>query len=92
MESGQVDAVRRANPGLTAKQQSDLEAFFKAGGSLKPNWTISGIEISGGTASARIGGTTAWKLKRDGGQRPVDLRAALERAGSGWRLTSVAGD
>ncbi|MEP6573022.1 MAG: protein kinase [Gemmatimonadota bacterium] len=92
MEAGQVDALRRANPGLTAKQQSDLDAFFRAGGSLKPNWTISGIEISGGTASARIGGTTAWKLKRDSGQRPVDLRAALERAGSGWRLTSVTGD
>jgi serine/threonine-protein kinase len=92
MESGQVDLVRRANPGLTSKQQSDLEAFFKAGGTLKPSWTVSGIEISGGTASARIGGTTAWKLKRDGGQRPVDLRAALERAGSGWRLTSISGD
>ena len=90
IESRDLGAVRRANPGLTAVQQSGFEQFFRAVRSLRASFTVVSTEVSGATAEARLSG--AYDFVTGSGQsvhQPVSFQASLRREGAAWRLVQV---
>jgi hypothetical protein len=91
LEAGDLALATRLNPGMSPAQRQGLEAFWKAGGVMKPEWSIEDVTIDGDRATARIEGTNRVRTPRDppSNQR-VNLRARLERRGTEWHLVSLA--
>lgn len=90
IESRDIDAVRRAYPGLTSGQASGFQQFFQASRNINVSFRVAGLETTGNTADARLVGTydyvtTSGKTER----QPVSFDATLRYDGSAWRLTSV---
>jgi hypothetical protein len=75
---------------MPAEQRQGLEAFYRDGGSLQPEWTVTDVVINGATATLRIQGVNRVRTART---RPtvqqVSLRARLERGAGGWRLVAL---
>lgn len=91
LDQGDLVQVRRLFPGISVEQRQGLEAFWKAGGTLRTRWTVSDIVITGETATARVEGTNDVTAPRErpSAQR-VSWRARLERQGAEWRIISLA--
>ena len=90
IESKDIGAVRRANPGLTSSQQSRLEDFFQSARSINARLRISTFDPSPNSAEAHVVGS--YEYTDSGGRLqtiPVSFSATVRREGSGWRLTSV---
>jgi len=90
IESRDLAAVRRANPGLTTVQQNGFEQFFRAVRSLKATFTVVSSEIQGNTAEARL--TGAYDFVTTNGRevhQPLSFQATLRREGTSWRLVAV---
>jgi serine/threonine-protein kinase len=90
IESRDLGAVRRANPGLTATQQNGFEQFFKAVRSLRATFTVASTDVNGATAEARL--TGAYDFVTTSGQsvnQPLNFQASLRREGGTWRLVAV---
>jgi serine/threonine protein kinase len=90
LDQGDLAQARRHYPGMTPEQRQDLEAFWKAGGTMKTQWAVSEIAVDGDVATARVRGSSTVTLAR---QRPseqrVNLRARLERRSGEWRLVAL---
>jgi serine/threonine protein kinase len=84
-------AARRIYPAMPNDQRQGLEALWRAGGTMSPNWTVSDISITGDVATARVRGNNA--VVAAAGQTPssvpVSLRARLERRNNEWRLVAL---
>ena len=91
LESGDVEQVRRAYPGLTAAQQQSWQRFFDHVRNLKANLTITDLSVASSTAEATVSGVYEYDNASTGRaeRRPVTFRASLTRDASGWRLTTV---
>jgi len=91
LESGDVEQVRRAYPGLTAAQQQSWQRFFDHVRNLKANLTITDLSVASSTAEATVSGVYEYDNASTGRaeRRPVTFRANLTRDASGWRLTTV---
>jgi hypothetical protein len=90
LEAGDLAAARRAFPALPDDQRQGLEAFWKAGGTMRTRWSINGIAIDGDVATARISGSNLVSTPRQrDSEQPVALRARLERQSGAWRLTRL---
>jgi serine/threonine protein kinase len=90
LESGNAPEARRAFPGIGEAQYSYLAALFGSGGKLRTRWKVTGISISGDSASARIRGYTEVLPATGSSSRDdVDNRATLERSGGTWRLRAL---
>lgn len=90
LEAGDLAAARRAFPALPDDQRQGLEAFWKAGGTMRTRWSISGISIDGDVATARVSGSNLVSTPRQrDSEQAVALRARLERQSGAWRLTRL---
>jgi serine/threonine protein kinase len=90
LEAGDLAAARRAFPALPDDQRQGLEAFWKAGGTMRTRWSISGITIDGDVAAARVSGSNLVSTPRQrDSEQPVALRARLERQSGVWKLTRL---
>ena len=90
LDQGDLALARRLNPGMTAEQRAGLEAFWKAGGTMRTQWSISDVTITDNEATARISGSNAITQPRlRPSDQPVSWRARLERRGAEWRLVSL---
>ncbi len=85
LESGDINAVRAAYPGMTSQEERNLSAAL-------PNMeraalTVGAVSEQGERATADVSGT--YTFNNDGRRTdvPVTFRATFERAGSGWRMT-----
>ena len=90
LESRDVGMVRRAYPGITAAQAGGWEQFFGTLRTLRVTLGVTGLDVSGSTAEAKLVG--AYDYVTAGGkaaQQPVAFRAAFAREGSTWQLVSV---
>ena len=91
LDQGDLAQVRRLFPGISVEQRQGLEAFWKAGGTMRTRWTVSDIVITGETATARVEGTNDVTAPRERpSAQPVSWRARLERQGTEWRIISLA--
>ena len=57
LESRDVSAVRRAYPGITPAQAKGWEQFFGTLRTLRVSLGVSGLDVSGSTAEAKLVGT-----------------------------------
>jgi serine/threonine-protein kinase len=91
LSAGDLAAARRIYPGMPNDQRQGLEALWRAGGTMSPNWSISDVVVNGDVATANVRGNTAVVSGR--GQTPstmaVSLRARLERRNNEWRLVAL---
>jgi serine/threonine protein kinase len=91
LESRDIGQVRRAYPGLTARQQQVWEDFFKAVHNLKANLSVGNVDVKDNTAEAAVSGVyefdnaTTGRLER----RPVTFRASLVSDAGAWRLSTI---
>ena len=51
--------------GISVEQRQGLEAFWKAGGTMRTRWTVSEIVVTGDIATARVEGTNAVTAPRE---------------------------
>ena len=90
LESRDVGTVRRAYPGITPAQAKGWEQFFGSLRTLRVTLGVSGLDVSGSTAEAKLVGM--YDYVTDGGkatQQAVAFQAAFVREGSTWQLVSV---
>jgi len=90
LASSDLAAARRIYAAMPTDQREGLEALWRAGGTMTPNWSVTDVAISGDVATARVQGTNVVTTRR--GQTstvPVSLRARLERRGTEWRLVAL---
>jgi eukaryotic-like serine/threonine-protein kinase len=90
IESREIGAIRRVNPGLTSSQQKNYEDFFQGAKNINVTFHIQNFEPAQNSAEARLVGTYEY-VGSDGrdARLPVSFAATFERSGSGWRLSSV---
>jgi hypothetical protein len=90
IESRDIGAIRRVNPGLTSDQQRNFEAFFQSARNINVTFRITNIEASGTSGEARlVGGFDYVNQENRNATLPVSLAATFRREGNGWRIASV---
>ena len=90
IESRDIGAVRRAYPGITSDQARGFEQFFQSARSINVTFSVTGVEVNGNNADARLVGTYQYVTSDGKSERqPVSFSASLRYDGSSWRLTSV---
>ena len=90
IESRDIAELRRAYPGMSADQRRAFEDFFRATRSLNASLAVSGLEVTGTTAEARLTGTYAYVTTGgDTESRPVSFRATLAYESGAWTLMTV---
>jgi hypothetical protein len=90
IESRDIGAIRRVNPGLTSDQQRNFEAFFQNARNVNVTFRITNFESSGASADARLVGSFDYVNTENREQRlPVSLAATFRHEGNAWRLVSV---
>jgi ketosteroid isomerase-like protein len=90
IESRDVAAVRRAYPAITATQARGFEQFFGSVRTLKASFTVSGLEVSGSSADARLVGS--YDYVTESGKavlQPVTFQATFRKDGNGWQIAMV---
>ena len=91
LAAADLAAARRIYPGMPNEQREGLEAMWRAGGAMQPNWSVTNLVITGDVATANVTGTNVVVTGR--GQTPtrvqVALRARLERRDNEWRLVAL---
>jgi serine/threonine-protein kinase len=90
IESRDIDSVRRIYPGLSAAQERGFEEFFAAARTVHVTFSVTGLEVAGSSAEARLVGTYEYVTANGRTERqPVSFQAALDYEGGEWRLRSV---
>ena len=90
IESRDIGAIRRVNPGLTSDQQRNFEAFFQNARNVNVTFRITNLESTGASADARLVGSFDYVNTENRDQRlPVSLAATFRHEGNSWRLVSV---
>jgi serine/threonine-protein kinase len=85
-----LGAVRTAYPGITGAQEKNFERFFASVRELRASFTLSNLDVSGGTADGRLNGV--YEFVTSAGQRersPVNFQASFRREGGSWVLSAV---
>ena len=92
LESGDIEQVRRAYPGMTSQQEQQLRQALGAMRDLRADLRVGSVQEQGSTATADVSGTYTFynAASRREEQAPVTFRATFERAADGsWRLTQT---
>ncbi|HVF38732.1 MAG TPA: hypothetical protein VM939_02455, partial [Gemmatimonadaceae bacterium] len=90
IESRDMGAIRRVYPGITSEQQRGFEQFFQSARSINVTFRVTGVEVSGNSADARMSGTYEYTATGGKSERqPVSFAASLRHDGTAWRLVSV---
>ncbi len=90
IESRDIGAVRRAYPGISSDQARGFEQFFQSARNINVTFRVSGLDVSGNSADARLVGTYEYTGSDGKGQRqPVSFNATFRNDGGSWRLTAV---
>jgi hypothetical protein len=91
LESRDTTQVRKAFPGLTARQQQVWGDFFNSVRNLKANLSVTTVDVQGKSAETVVNGVyefdnaTTGRLER----RPVNFRASFLSDTAGWRLSAI---
>jgi ketosteroid isomerase-like protein len=89
LESGDIDAVRAAYPGITAGQARDLDNALAVMEELRVDLSVQSLDEQGDQATAVVAGTYSYVNASNGRreQPAVSFIATFERAATGaWRL------
>ncbi len=90
IESRDIDEVRRAYPGISSDQARGFQQFFSSTRNLNVTFSLTGLDVTGNSAEARLVGTYEYTTSDGKAQRqPVNFSASFRRDGSEWSLRSV---
>jgi serine/threonine protein kinase len=89
LESGDVAAVRRAYPGMSAEQEQVWRDFFKNAKNIKVRLQVTNKNVTGDTAESDVDGTSQFLLQGKVLTRPLPFHASLARTGGTWRITTI---
>jgi len=90
IESRDIGAIRRVNPGLTSDQQRNFEAFFQSARNINVTFRVTNIESSGTSGEARlVGGFDYTNAENRTERLPVSFAATFRHEGNTWRIVSV---
>jgi serine/threonine-protein kinase len=90
IESRDIGAVRRAYPGISSDQARGFEQFFQSARNINVTFRVSGLDVNGNSADARLSGTYQYTGSDGKAERqPVSFSASFRSDGGSWRLTSV---
>jgi serine/threonine-protein kinase len=90
IESRDIGAVRRAYPGISPDQARGFEQFFQSARNINVTFRVSGLDVNGNSADARLSGTYQYTGSDGKAERqPVSFSASFRSDGGSWRLTSV---
>jgi serine/threonine protein kinase len=91
LASRDLAQARRIYQAMPDDQREGLEALWRAGGTMTPNWSVTDIVITGDVATARVRGNNVvvTGVGQTPSSVPVSLRARLERRGGEWRLVAL---
>jgi len=85
LESGDINAVRRAYPGMTQQQQQQLSQSIQF--IERADLRIASLQDLGDTATAAVEGTYQFVTDGRRSSSPVGFRATFERVDGAWRMT-----
>jgi len=90
IESRDIGAVRRAYPGISSDQARGFEQFFQSARNINVTFRVSGLDVNGNSADARLTGTYQYTGSDGKAERqPVSFSATFRNDGGNWRLTAV---
>jgi ketosteroid isomerase-like protein len=89
LESGDVQQVRSAYPGLSPQQAQVWRDFFGRVSELKVDLAIRQLQVTGDVAEAQVEGVNRFVQNRRPQQLPMTFHATLERMGGTWRIASI---
>jgi len=85
-----VAEVRKVYPAMTAAQQSAWESFFSSVRTMSATFDISTLDVTGGTAIAKMTGAYEFVTRAGRSERqPASFEATFVRDGDRWRLEQV---
>jgi hypothetical protein len=85
LQSRDITEVRRAYPGMTQQQETQLRQSLPNLQTATLN--VESIEEQGDVVTAMVRGQYVFTFDGRPQQAPVSFRATFERAGAGWRMT-----
>jgi hypothetical protein len=88
--SRDIGELRRAYPAMTAAQSKGWGDFFATLRSMRASLSVSGLDLRGDAADARISGAYDF-VSTDGKatRQPVSFQASFRRENGIWKLVSV---
>jgi len=91
LSASDLQGMTATFPGMAGQVKQAWQEFFRQKYSLDTSrWKILNIEVSGGTATAQIGGTSIQRDKKGKqSEAPPPRTAVLDKLSSGWRITSI---
>jgi alpha-L-fucosidase 2 len=85
LQSGSIDEVRRAYPGMTSEQERQLRESIQF--IERADLGIASLQDSGDTATASVEGTYEFLIDGRRSSSEVSFRATFERVGGTWTMT-----
>jgi ketosteroid isomerase-like protein len=92
LQSENVASVRAAYTGLTTQQAAAWQGLFDAAEDLRITHTVTSVDVSGSTATARVSALHEFRNTADRGRAVKSeflYTATLTRAGETWRITRI---
>ena len=91
IESGSVDEIRRAYPGITGAQQQQWSGFFRSVRNFKAHLVVEQLSVTGANAEALVSAAYTYESRSNGqaDRQSLTLQATLSRDSGGWRLASI---
>lgn len=88
IESGDLERVRAAYPGVTSNQAQAWRDFFATVRDLRATFDVLDLTIDGTSAEARVRATYHYRADRDQVQS-FEFEASFSRRSDGWILTRI---
>jgi serine/threonine protein kinase len=90
VESRDVGELKRLYPAMSASQASSFEEFFRSVRSVRAAFSMSGLQVEGSTADAKLIGTYDFVTSNGRNEhQPLTLQASLRKDGNSWRFVSI---
>jgi serine/threonine protein kinase len=91
IEQRDIGAIRSVYTGLSSSEQAIWERFFRDARRINVSFQVTGVEVNGNTAQARLSGTYDYQ-NTEGRPQPtlrVSVNATLSHDGSAWHIVSL---
>jgi serine/threonine-protein kinase len=92
IEQRDIGAIRSVYTEISSSEQAIWERFFRDARRINVSFQVSGVEVNGNSAQARLSGTYDYQ-NTEGRQQPtlrVSYNATLRHDGSAWHIVSLA--
>jgi uncharacterized protein YjdB len=88
IEARDVDAIRRAYPGITRRQEQGWSGFFAGVSQVSFTINVSELAIRGDVAQVSAGALQVYRSDRTH-EQTVMFEVTLERTPTGWQIVSI---